>query len=281
MKYLIITVLLMGSMSAQTYQPAWESIDKRPTPAWFGDAKFGIFIHWGTYSVPAYAPVLPGKLAYSEWYWNAMTHGKDDPKADAIQTGTWAFHQKRYGADFPYQNFAPQFLAELFDPDHWAEVFARSGAKYVVLTSKHHEGFALWPSKEASATWGRPWNAVEVGPKRDVLGDLTDAVRRRGLRMGYYYSLYEWYNPLWLYDKPRYVREHVFPQFKDLVTHYKPSFIFSDGEWEMGSADWHSPELLAWLFNESPVKDEVVINDRWGLSPVWRLLALTFVSFTV
>jgi alpha-L-fucosidase len=122
----------------------------------------------------------------------------------------------------------------------------------------------LWPSKEASATWGRPWNAVEVGPKRDVLGGLTDAVRRRGLRMGYYYSLYEWYNPLWLYDKPRYVREHMFPQFKDLVTHYKPSFIFSDGEWEMSSADWHSPELLAWLFNESPVKDEVVINDRWG-----------------
>jgi alpha-L-fucosidase len=251
-------------MSAQSYQPTWKSIDKRPTPAWFGDAKFGIFIHWGTYSVPAYAPVLPAKLAYSEWYWNAMTRGKDDPKADAIQTGTWAFHQKRYGADFPYQNFAPQFHAELFDPDHWADVFARSGAKYVVLTSKHHEGFALWPSKEASGTWGRPWNAVEVGAKRDVLGDLTDAVRRRGLRMGYYYSLYEWYNPLWLYDKPRYVREHVFPQFKDLVTHYKPSFIFSDGEWEMSSADWHSAELLAWLFNESPVKDEVVINDRWG-----------------
>ncbi len=67
-----------------------------------------------------------------------------------------------------------------------------------------------------------------------------------------------------LYDKPRYVREHMFPQFKDLVTRYKPSFIFSDGEWELPSADWHSPELLAWLFNESPVKDEVVINDRWG-----------------
>ncbi len=91
MKYLIITVLLVGSMSAQSYQPTWESIDKRPTPAWFSDAKFGIFIHWGIYSVPAYAPVLPGKLAYAEWYWNAMTHGKDDPKADAIQTGTWAF----------------------------------------------------------------------------------------------------------------------------------------------------------------------------------------------
>jgi alpha-L-fucosidase len=264
MKRLLFIFLVLGPLSAQTYQPTWDSLDKRPTPAWFSDAKFGIFIHWGTYSVPAYAPVLPGKLAYAEWYWNAMTRGKSDIKADEIQKGTWDFHQKTYGADFPYQNFAPLFRTELFDPDHWADVFAHSGAKYVVLTSKHHEGFALWPSKEASATWGRPWNAVEIGPKRDLLGDLTAAVRRKGLRMGVYYSLYEWYNPLWLYDKPRYVREHMFPQFKDLVTNYKPSIIFSDGEWDLPSAEWHSPELLAWLFNDSPVKDEVVVDDRWG-----------------
>jgi alpha-L-fucosidase len=251
-------------LNAQTYQPNWDSIDKRPTPAWFSDAKFGIFIHWGVYSVPAYAPVIPGKLAYAEWYWNALTNGRTNPKASAIQTGTWDYHRKQYGADFPYQNLAPQFRAELFDPDHWADVFARSGAKYVALTSKHHEGFALWPSKEASATWGRPWNAAEIGPKRDVLGDLSDAVRRKGLKMGFYYSLYEWYNPLWLTDKPRYVKEHMMPQFRDLVTRYKPAIIFSDGEWEQTSDAWHSPELLAWLFNQSPVKDDVVINDRWG-----------------
>ena len=181
-----------------------------------------------------------------------------------MQAGTWEYHQRQYGADYDYQDFAPQFRAELFDPDHWADVFLRSGAKYVVLTSKHHEGFALWPSREASATWGRPWNAVEIGPKRDVLGDLTGAVRAKGLKMGFYYSLYEWYNPLWLADKPRYVREHVFPQFKDLVTRYEPALIFSDGEWDLPSAEWRSPELLAWLFNESKVKDDVVINDRWG-----------------
>jgi alpha-L-fucosidase len=105
---------------------------------------------------------------------------------------------------------------------------------------------------------------MEIGPRRDVLGDLSAAVRRKGLRMGYYYSLYEWYNPLWLADKPRYIREHMFPQFKDLVTRYQPAIVFSDGEWELTSAEWHSPELLAWLFNESPVKDDVVVNDRWG-----------------
>ena len=193
MKKFLVLLLVFSSLSApllaQRYEPTWDSVDKRPTPAWFNEARFGIFIHWGTYSVPAYAPVIPGKLAYAEWYWHAMTNGKDSAKADEGEKRTWAFHQKAYGADFPYQNFAPKFKAELFDPDHWADVFANSGAKYVVLTSKHHEGFPLWPSKEASATWGRPWNAVEIGPQRDLLGDLSDAVRRKGLRMGYYYSL--------------------------------------------------------------------------------------------
>ena len=265
MKPLILAVALSSAAfaSAQPYEPTWASIDRRPTPAWFTEARFGIFIHWGTYSVPAYAPVIPGKLAYAEWYWHALTSGKGE-KPSALESGTWDYHKRQYGPDFPYQDFAPQFRAELFDPDHWAEVFKASGAKYVVLTSKHHEGFALWPSREASATWGRPWNAVEIGPKRDLVGDLTQAVRRQGLKMGYYYSLYEWYNPLWLKDKPRFVREHMFPQFKDLVTRYEPSIIFSDGEWEMPSADWRSPELLAWLFNESKVKDDVVVNDRWG-----------------
>jgi alpha-L-fucosidase len=263
-RILSLSLVAAALLSAQTYQPTWSSLDKRPTPAWFTDAKFGIFIHWGVYSVPGYAPVIPGKLAYAEWYWNAMTNGRDNPKASAIQTGTWAYHQKMYGANSPYQDLAPQFKAQLFDPDHWAEVFERSGAKYVVLTSKHHEGFALWPSKEASRDWGRPWNSVEIGPHRDLLGDLTKAVRAKGLHSGFYYSLYEWYNPLWLNDKPRYISEHMIPQFKDVVTRYKPDIIFGDGEWDLPSSEWHTPELIAWLFNDSPVKDTVVINDRWG-----------------
>jgi alpha-L-fucosidase len=260
-----ISLLLLGAvaLSAQTYQPTWESVDHRPVPSWFSDAKFGIFIHWGVYSVPAYAPVLPGKLAYAEWYWHAITEGRKTG-ANPVDAGSWEYHQRVYGADFPYQNFAPLFRAELFDPAHWADVFQRSGAKYVALTSKHHEGFALWPSKEASATWGRPWNSVETGPHRDLAGDLAAAVRAKGIKMGFYYSLYEWYNPLWLSDKPRYIREHMTPQFKDLVTRYQPAIIFSDGEWDLPSSDWHSPELLAWLYNESPVKDDVVVNDRWG-----------------
>jgi alpha-L-fucosidase len=260
---LAILGLGASALNAQTYEPNWASLDTRPVPAWFTDAKFGIFIHWGVYSVPAYAPVLPGKLAYAEWYWHQITEGQK-PNADPVDSGSWQYHQKVYGATFPYQDFAPEFKAQLFDPDHWADVFQRSGARYVALTSKHHEGFALWPSQEASKTWGRPWNAVEIGPKRDLLGALTTAVRAKGLKMGIYYSLYEWYNPLYLSDKPRYVSEHMTPQFKDVVTRYKPSIIFSDGEWELPSSEWQTESLLAWLFNESPVKDEVVVDDRWG-----------------
>jgi alpha-L-fucosidase len=175
-----------------------------------------------------------------------------------------AFHDKNFGSNFQYPQFESQFKAELFDPAEWANIFKRSGARYVVLTSKHHEGYCLWNSAEADRDWGRPWNAVTGTPRRDLLGDLTKAVRDSGMRMGYYYSLYEWFNPLWLSDKKRYVDEHMTPQFKDLVTKYKPSVIFSDGEWDLSDTAWKSPALLAWLFNESPVANEVVVDDRWG-----------------
>lgn len=236
------------------YEPKWESLDQRPMPEWYLDAKFGVFIHWGVYSVPAW-----GKMGeYAEWYWRNIKNTK--PEAEEWR----AFHRQNYGENFDYRDFAPAFTAELFDAKQWADLFVRSGVQYVVPTSKHHDGFALWPSAEASRTWGRPWNAVEIGPKRDLMAELADATRTRGLKFGFYYSLYEWFNPLWLSDKKRYVTEHMTPQFKDVVTRYKPSIIFSDGEWEIPSAEWRSEELLAWLFNESPSRDEVVVNDRWG-----------------
>lgn len=256
-KWLLFPALFcMLVATAQKFEPNWASLNKRKMPEWFHQDKFGIFIHWGTYAVPAYAPVIPNSgYSYSEWYWYRLHEGQKDFKA---------FHDKNYGPDFPYQDFEKSFRAELFDPEQWADVFKRSGAKYVVLTSKHHEGYTLWPSAEADRTWQRPWNAVTGTPKRDLLGDLSKAVRDAGLKMGYYYSLYEWFNPLWLSDKKRYVTEHMHPQFKDLVTKYKPSVIFSDGEWDLSDTAWKSEELLAWLFNESPVKDEVVVDDRWG-----------------
>lgn len=143
---------------------------------------------------------------------------------------TWKFHEKTYGADFAYQDFAPSFTAELFDPGEWAGVFKRSGAKYVVLTSKHHEGFCLWPSAQS---WN--WNSVDIGPHRDLAGDLATAVRAAGLRMGFYYSIYEWYHPLYTQDVKRFVDDHMFPQLQDLVQRYQPDIVWPGGEWDHAS----------------------------------------------
>ena len=244
------------------YTADWASLDARPTPSWFLDAKLGIFIHWGVYSVPAFA--YPD--SYSEWYWHSLKaplEGRNE-RQRRNAAATRAFHRRVYGEDFAYASFAERFQAELFDPAQWADLFRQAGARYVVLTSKHHDGFALWPSREASRTWGRPWHSVATGPRRDLLGDLGEAVRQAGLKMGFYYSLYEWFNPLWLADRDRYIAEHMIPQFKDVVANYRPALIFSDGEWDLEHERWRSTDLLAWLFNEAPSRDEVVINDRWG-----------------
>lgn len=233
-----------------TYEPTWESLDQRATPTWFDEAKFGIFIHWGLYSVPAWAPVGRGGESYAEWYWKHMNNPNHP---------TYRHHRDVYGEKFVYQDFVHLFRAELFEPERWSDLFKMSGAKYVVLTSKHHDGFCLWPSAQS---WN--WNSVDVGPHRDLCGELSKAVKDSGLKMGFYYSLYEWYNPLYLDDFEKYVANHMIPQMKDLVLRYEPSLLWTDGEWERPSQDWRSTEFLAWLFNESPVKDEVAVNDRWG-----------------
>ncbi len=238
--------LLLAGAAAGPYEANWESIDSRPNPEWFEDAKFGIFIHWGVYSVPAWGP----KGRYSEWYWNDMMDKNGE---------TWKHHVETYGEDFRYQDFAPLFKAEMYNPEEWASLFKRSGAKYVVLTSKHHEGFCLWPSAES---WN--WNSVDIGPHRDLAGDLVEAVRAQDIKIGFYFSMYEWFNPLYKADVNRYVDQHMLPQMRDLVLRYKPDLVWPDGEWDHPSDTWRSTEFLAWLFNESPVKDTVAVNDRWG-----------------
>jgi alpha-L-fucosidase len=243
-------LLVSLAATAQMYQPTWESLDKRPVPKWFMDGKFGIFIHWGVYAVPAYTT----KGGYAEWYQNGLEK-KDSAKMD--------FHRKKFG-DLTYYQLADQFKAELFQPDEWAKVFEKSGARYIVLTSKHHDGFALWPSAEASRTWGFPWNAKETGPKRDLLGDLFKAVRKTKVHAGMYYSLYEWYNPLWKSDPKKYATDHMWPQMKELINNYQPEVFWTDGDWDASEDTWRSKEFLAWLYNESPVKDKIVTYDRWG-----------------
>ncbi|XP_026494871.2 tissue alpha-L-fucosidase [Vanessa tameamea] len=230
------------------YEPTWKDLDTRPLPEWYDTAKIGIFLHWGVFSVPSFG---------SEWFWSNWKSGDNK---------TVEFMSKNYPPGFTYQEFAPMFTAEFFNPDDWASLFRKAGAKYVVLTSKHHEGFTLFPSQRSFS-----WNAMEVGPKRDLVGELAQAVRNRDMKFGVYHSLYEWYNPIYLEDKKNfyltkeYPMTKLWPDLKQIVNNYKPSVIWSDGDWEAFDGYWNSTDLLAWLYNDSPVKDEVVVNDRWGI----------------
>jgi len=252
MKNLTAICLLCLALHAQSqnYHPNWESLDKRPTPQWFKDSKFGIFIHWGVYAVPGWST----KGSYAEWYQQGL---------QTTDTTRQKFHKAKFG-NRTYYDLANDFKAELFNPDEWAKLFEASGAKYIVLTSKHHDGFCLWPSKEANRDWGFPWNAVDAGPHRDLLGDLFTAVRKTSVHPGMYYSLYEWFDPLWKKDHKQYATQHAWPQMQELINTYKPDVFWTDGEWEESDTTWQATKFLAWLYNESPVKNTVVTYDRWG-----------------
>lgn len=245
---------------AKKFEKTWESIDSRPVPSWFDEAKFGIFIHWGIYSVPAYAPkrntVESTGLAYAEWYgW--QQHQKYAPYYD--------FHKRVYGEDFQYEDFVTQWKAEMFDAKKWAQLFKKAGAKYVTLVSKHHDAFCLWPSYYS---WN--WNSVELGPHRNIVKEVLEACDEVGITRGLYYSLLEWTHPVLRRPDPqnadiaRYAVEKMIPQMKELIEEYKPKVLFTDGEWSYPSEKWHSLDFLTWLFNESSVKNDIVINDRWG-----------------
>jgi len=245
-KFFIFIFFLLSCSSIKKYKAKWESIDSRPTPQWFKDAKFGIFIHWGLYSVPAWGP----KGSYAEWYLNGLLNG---------DTARTQYHNKNYGNDFPYKNFINLFNPISYDPNKWADLFQKAGAKYVVLTSKHHDGFCLWPSDHSQG-----YNSFDGMANRDLLGDLNQAIKKKGIRSGFYYSLYEWEHSDYPENVPLYVDNYMLPQLKDAVQRYEPDIIFSDGEWDRYSTEWKSEEFLAWLYNDSNAPKDVVVNDRWG-----------------
>jgi alpha-L-fucosidase len=144
------------------FRADWESLQKYEAPEWYRDAKFGIFIHWGVYSVPAFS---------NEWYPRNMY----EPGFDA-----YTHHVATYGTQdkFGYKDFVPMFKAEHYDPAAWAELFKKAGAKYVVPVAEHHDGFAMYDSGVSD------WTAKKMGPHRDLIGDLAKAVRAEGLHFG-------------------------------------------------------------------------------------------------
>lgn len=287
------------------YEPVWESLEKRPIPSWYEDAKFGIFIHWGVYSVPSYVGVGTNGLA--EWFWYYQTSGTAGGAfhTQAALESVKNFMHENYPPDFKYQDFAQYFTAEFYDPVHWAEILRKSGARYcsftvfssiipcllvlfllcsfhclswrisrkvflsfclqtsdimivlhisppflfsnryVVLTSKHHDGFTMWPSKKS---WN--WNVMDNGPHRDLVGDLEKAVRTNtDLKFGLYHSLYEWFNPMYLDDKANmfktqtYVKVGLFLCGSEPLIHYAFKCLFKWNSWICNSTIYYEISL--------------------------------------
>ncbi len=158
-----------------SYENTWASLTKHPYPAWFQDAKFGIYFHWGVYSVPAFG---------SEWY----------PRWMNIDTLVWGanyykHHLKKYGkqSEFGYKDFIPMFKAEKFNADEWAKLFKASGARFAGPVAEHSDGFSMWDSKV------NPWNAKNMGPKRDIVGELEKAIRKQGIKfIATFHHQWEW-----------------------------------------------------------------------------------------
>jgi len=254
----------------QMYRPTLASVKQHPVPAWFEDAKLGIFIHWGPYSVPGWAPRasnLREVIAqhddahwfrhnpYAEWYCQAM-------RIDG--SPTQRYHLETYGAQTPYTTFGPQFntASKAWEPSTWANLFRRAGARYVVMVAKHHDGFLMWPS--AVPTPHKPdWRA-----ERDCVGELSAAVRARGMRMGLYYSggLDFTFKDVVIRDfadmvtaipnDPAYAA-YTDAHWRELIERYTPSVLWNDIGYP---ASTDLPALFAHYYNAVP---EGVINDRF------------------
>lgn len=252
------------------YKPTWESVRTHPLPKWYEDCKLGVFLHWGLFSVPGWAPQVgniqellktegpKGMLInnpYAEWYRNTM---------QIEGSPTQIHHQKTYGENFTYDDFVPLFDqgSAKADMDAIAKLCKDAGAGYMVLTTKHHEGFSLWPSSTPHPRKGN------YHAKRDLVGDMTEAVRGQGMHMGLYYSGgYDWpYNDAVMKEAADVTlaapvtteyREFATSQVRELIDRYKPSVLWNDVSWPPGG---NLAELFAYYYNK--VSDGV-INDRW------------------
>ncbi len=255
----------------ENYQPTLESISAHPLPDWYQDAKLGIFVHYGLFSVPGWAVVSGGDITqtvkklgwaghfranpYAEWYLNTLR---------IEGSPTQEYHRKSFGPDFSYDDFVPRFneANTRWDPDAWAALFARIGARYVVLTSKHCESFLLWPSAHPN-----PFKKDYIA-RRDIVGELTDAVRSRGMRMGFYYcGGFDWtFNTvpitaaadlaLSIPQSPEYIA-YVTAHWHELMDRYQPSVMWGDVGYPF-KADVSA--LFARYYNLVP---DGVINDRF------------------
>ncbi|WP_194820115.1 alpha-L-fucosidase [Nocardia sp. XZ_19_385] len=256
-----------------TYAPDRESLGARPIPEWYGQAKLGIFVHWGLYSVPAFAErtdadysafmqnLAAGKttadrIPYAEWYLNSMR---------VPGSPTAVHHAATYGAEVPYADFRSAFdeAAGSVDFADWARLFAEVGARYVVMVTRHLDGYPLWPTGIEN-----PHVPGAFRSRRDLVGELTEAVRGQGMRMGLYYcGGMDWTfreQPLRTMTDlirhqalgPRYAR-YAAAQWRELIDTYRPSILWNDMGWP---AEIDPHEIMAHYYD---TVGDGVVNDRW------------------
>ena len=254
------------------YTPEKSSLKQHEVPDWFHNAKFGIFVHWGLYSVPAFAITgidLVNSMKrgpeehfknnpYAEWYLNSLRI-KGSP--------TQKFHDQTYGSNFSYDDFIPIFNKEIekWNPDEMADFFKKAGAKYVVLGTKHHDGFLLWPSDYKNP------NKEEYHASRNIVGELTKSVKKRGLKMGFYYSgALDWsFNPNPIIDGKSFVKngpdsieytKYANNHWYELIDKFEPIILWNDIGYPPNTNVY---EIFSYFYNKFP---EGVINDRWRQS---------------
>jgi alpha-L-fucosidase len=241
------------------YRPNWRSLQKYQVPEWYKDAKFGIFVHWGVYSVPAFG---------SEWY----------PR-DMYRRGSkeYTHHLAVYGplSTFGYKDFIPMFKANHFDPKHWAHLFSESGAKYVVPVFEHHDGFAMYDSELSD------WTAAKMGPHRDLAGELAKAVREAGLHLGA--SSHRVEHDFFLDEGRKIVSDVNDPKY---ATFYGPAHLRMEDEKHSLLEDWtyvSEPYLDDWLARNAEIVEkyqpELMWFDWWVGQPDVRKHLLQFTAF--
>lgn len=176
-RLLLFGMFFLGTflLSAQEYKADWNSLKNYEVPEWYEDAKLGFWVHWGVYSVPAFK----GDHA-SEWYGRWMYNHKGQSMRNDQGLATHLHHKEKYGdpSEFGYKDFIPMFKAEKFNGEQWADLFVEGGAKFFTMMAAHHDSFCLWDTKLSK------WNSVNMGPHKDLVGEMALAARKKGLKFG-------------------------------------------------------------------------------------------------
>ncbi len=269
-------IALAATLPAQTptaaqttvYQPTVASLDTHPLPAWYDDGKLGVMVVWGLYSVPGWAPLTHKDHdfansdflkydPYAEWYYNAMR---------VPGSPTEAYHREHYGANFDYYSFAADFERESkkWKPEVMAQQLKDAGIKYVVITTKFHDGYMLWPTKVPNP------NQQNIIASRDIMGEFTDAVRKDGMHMGVYYSGgFDWtfnrgpvrIDPDYEAIKPQTQAygQYADAQMEELIAKYHPALLWNDIDWPKSG---NALKVMADYYNAVP---DGVVDDRFGV----------------